>query len=92
MERIFWQYRGRFEIFEARFDQSPGRYLFRDISRVIYESLKSRLKRVIYEFPSSMTASEKYRILYSKPKLECQATYSKVCAKTSLEDEYISRA
>lgn len=39
---------------------------FFETSRVIYESFKSRLKCVIYEFPSSMAASEKYE-LYSKP-------------------------
>lgn len=95
---FFWTYFleiGRFE--SSKLDSTdPRGTIFFETSRVIYESLKSRLKCVIYEFPSSMAASEKYE-LYSKPICVGLSTgsqtrtlrrntpgYLKVCAKTNI--------
>lgn len=100
LEPIFWRVSRKVRIFEARFDRSPGRgyHLFRGISSdlwIVEIAAQMRDLRV------PITASEKYE-LYSKPIYVSlstrmlgwnmgQATCSKVCAKTSLEDEYISR-
>lgn len=95
LERIFWQYRGRWESSKLG-STDPRDHFFRGISSdlwIVEIAAQMRDLRV------PITASEKYE-LYSKPIYVSlstrmlgwnmgQATCSKVCAKTSLEETNI---